>query len=65
MVNLRALLIGISHYEENDLCTSLEGAVADIEAMEAYLLRQGVPPERISKLTASNAADGQARGSRA
>ncbi len=41
-MNLRALLIGISHYQENDVCTSLQGAVADVEAMAAFLLAQGV-----------------------
>lgn len=56
VARLRALLIGISHYEENDVCASLQGAVADVEAMEAYLLEQGVPAERIYKLTVSNSA---------
>ena len=58
MVNLHVLLIGISHYQENDVCSSLEGAVADVEAMEVYLLEQGVPSARISKLTVSNSAEG-------
>ncbi len=59
MVNLHALLIGIGHYEENDVCDSLEGAVADVEAMERYLLRQGVPQGRIRKLTVSTDAAGR------
>ena len=47
MKNLRALLIGISHYEKNEVCDSLEGAVDDVEAMEAYLLAQGLTADRI------------------
>ncbi len=59
MVNLRALLIGIGHYDENEVCDSLEGAVADVEAMEDFLLRQGVSRERICKLTVSNDSTGR------
>ncbi len=58
MVNLRALLIGISHYGENDVCFSLKGAVADVEAMATYLIDQQVPAEKICKLTSSNSAEG-------
>ncbi len=56
MVNLHALLIGISHYQDNDVCTSLQGAVADVEAMAGYLIDQGVPADRIRKLTSSKGA---------
>lgn len=59
-MKLHALLIGIDHYEPNDWCDSLEGAVADVRAVEAFLLRIGVPGERIRTLTAPR-GDPQAR----
>lgn len=56
---LHALLVGVDKYLPNDLPDGvfypcLEACVADVEAMESYLLRGlGVPGERIEKLTAS------------
>ena len=50
MIALHALLIGIDHYDPNEYCDSLEGAVADVEAMREYLWRVGVPPGQIQCL---------------
>ena len=47
------LLIGIDHYLTNPLCEPLHGAVADADAMEAFLLARGVPPANLVKLTAT------------
>ena len=47
---MHALLIGIDHYAPNDYCTSLKGAVADVEAMAEHLRQTGVPPEQIRYL---------------
>ncbi len=59
MVSLRALLIGIDHYAPNPYCSSLAGAVADVEAVKDYLLRLGVPGSRIRELTSPAAAEGR------
>ena len=52
-----ALLIGVAHYLSNDLggvtYPSLEGCVRDVEAMADELLRLGIAPRRIRKLTSS------------
>lgn len=50
-MDVHALLIGIAGYEPNDVCSSLDGPVADVEALAEYLARQGVARERIRKLT--------------
>lgn len=59
MKQLHALLIGIDHYLRSPYCSSLEGAVADVEAMKVYLTACGVPPDRIQMLTASDSGDEQ------
>lgn len=48
-----ALLIGIDLYLPNPLCEPLHGAVADANAMEAFLRARGVPAANMVKLTAS------------
>ncbi len=52
------LLIGIDHYLPNPFCESLQGAVADANAMEELLLSRGVPPANLVKLTASRGRSG-------
>lgn len=57
--NLYALLIGVNCYLPNRLSDgsvygSLDGAVADIEDVEKFLLRQPQKPKQIFKLTATS-----------
>src|SRR5689334_2826554 len=59
-----ALLIGINHYQENELPNglyyrSLLGCVQDINRVETFLRRDlGIPPENITKLTSSTPVEG-------
>ena len=55
MESLQALLIGIDRYEENPWCGDLHGAVADVEAMRAYLLGCGVPAQNVRCLVSRHA----------
>ncbi len=54
MWNLQALLIGIDRYGEGPSRNDLHGAVADLEAMRALLLRCRVPRENLRCLVSSH-----------
>lgn len=54
MEDLHALLIGVDRYDPNPLVRDLHGAVADVEAMEEFLLRCGVADENVMRLTSSH-----------
>jgi hypothetical protein len=56
--NIHALLIGIDHYEPNQLFPNLKGSVRDIELVETFLTRNlELPQERIQKLISRNRED--------
>lgn len=56
--NLYALLIGIDHYQPNQLYKSLKGAVRDINLVDTFLQQTlKIPPERIYKLISPNPED--------
>lgn len=58
--NIYALLIGINHYQSNNLYKDLRGCVRDIDLVEAYLKNAlGVAESNIWKLTAPSPDDSQ------
>ncbi len=57
-MNFHALLIGIQHYEPNELCDSLEGPVADVEAIERFLSLQDLGHQQVHKLISVPPEDG-------
>lgn len=58
MKNLHALLIGIDRHGPNGLVADLHGAVADVLAMQEYLVRGGVDGKNVRVLTSPHGESG-------